>query len=118
MNVFERFREYGTMRAIGLKKRQLFFLIIQEGFIEGTIGSFLGTVAGVLFVLYFSKNGLYLGEMTEAFKVGTGNIFYFALSVPHAFYNFLFGILIAVAGSVYAAVVSLKYKLIDIIRYV
>jgi putative ABC transport system permease protein len=118
MNVFERFREYGTMRAIGLKKRQLFFRIIQEGFIEGTIGSFLGTIAGVLIVLYFTENGLNIGEMTEAFKVGSGNTFYFALSGPHAFYNFIFGILIAVSGSVYAAMVSLKYKLIDIIRYV
>ena len=118
MNVFERFREYGTMRAIGLKKHQLFFMIIQEGLIEGTTGSFIGTLIGLGFVFYFTEYGLYFGEMTEAFKMGTGTILYFSFSPLHSFYNFLFGISIAAAGSASAAFVSLKYKLIDIIRYV
>ena len=118
MNVFERFREYGTMRAIGLKKHQLFFMIVQEGIIEGVTGSFIGTLIGVCFVFYFIENGLNLGEMADAFKMGTGGTLYFSFSAAHSFYNFLFGVLIALAASIYAAFISLKYKLIDIIHYV
>ena len=118
MNVFERFREYGTMRAIGLKKRQLFLLIVNEGIIHGVIGSIIGSLIGVCFVFYFTEHGLNLGEIGDAFKIGTGNILYFSFSAQHSFFNFLFGVSIAIAASLYAATISLKYKLIDIIRYV
>ena len=78
MNVFERTREYGTLRAIGMKRRQLFAFIITEGFVQGLSGSILGLVLGIPPVLYFQTNGMSWGEITESF--GLGDTFYFAFS--------------------------------------
>lgn len=42
MNIYERFNEFGTVRSIGLKKRQLVDMVLTEGIILGLIGTFIG----------------------------------------------------------------------------
>ncbi len=110
MNVFERLGEFGTMRAIGLKKRQLFSLIMSEGFIQGAAGSLLGIAVGVPIVLYFQIHGLDMGEVSEFMT--SSSVYYFHFSLKSALINTGSGILIALAGSLYAALTALRMKLI------
>ncbi|MBN1410219.1 MAG: ABC transporter permease [Spirochaetales bacterium] len=116
MNQFERIREFGTMRAIGLKKHQLFSLILSEGSFEGAMGSVFGLLLGILLVLYFQQNGLNMGKIMEEFRMGSN--FHFALTVKNALTCFISGILVAVTGSLYAAGTCAKMKLIDSLRFV
>lgn len=116
MNVFERIREFGTMRAIGLKKHQLFSLVITEGFATGVIGGIMGLALGIPLVLYFKEYGLYVGDFMEAFKMGKS--LHFSFSMQTTVFNLVSGVLIAIVGSVYAAGVSVKLKLIDTLRFV
>ncbi len=44
MSVFERFSEFGTLRSIGLKRKNLVTLVLIEGVYLGFIGSVLGVV--------------------------------------------------------------------------
>ena len=44
MSVFERFNEFGTLRSIGVKKRQLVNMVVIEGVILGFIGAIVGIV--------------------------------------------------------------------------
>jgi len=46
MNVGERRRQLGILRALGTTRRQLLWMILREGILLGVLGSLLGCVAG------------------------------------------------------------------------
>jgi len=104
MTVFERTREYGTLRAIGLKKRQLQAMILSEGALLGGLGALAGLALGIPGVLVLSVVGVNLGSATEA--VGFSSKIYASLWPSDVVFNFLFGALIAVFASLYASRVS------------
>jgi putative ABC transport system permease protein len=116
MNQFKRFKEFGMMRAIGLKKQQLFSLIVTEGSLEGCFGSLSGLLICVPLVLYFSRYGLFFGAAMETF--GFSSSIYFVFTLKSMLVNLVSGILIAVAGSLYAAFVCTKMPLIDTLNSV
>ncbi|ORC35434.1 hypothetical protein B4O97_09700 [Marispirochaeta aestuarii] len=111
MNIFERTREYGTLRAIGMKRYQLFGFILTEGFVQGVAGSLLGLVLGIPLVLYFQAYGMNWGEITESF--GLGETFYFAFAPEHAIAGLISGIAIACTGSLYAGWVSSRMSIME-----
>lgn len=115
MTIFERTREYGTLRAIGLKKRQLEAMILTEGLVLGGLGAGAGLLVGVPLVLVLAQVGLDLGSATEA--VGFGSKIYAALAPFDVVFNFLFGSLIAVFASLYAARVSGKLTVTEALTH-
>ena len=104
MTVFERIREYGTLRAIGLKARQLRALILTEGLFLGLAGALLGLSLGIPVVVVLSQVGLDLGSATES--IGFATRIYPHFAWLDAGFNLIFGTLIAVVASFYAARVS------------
>jgi putative ABC transport system permease protein len=58
MSVFERTGEFGTMMALGNRRRQIFRLIVVETFLLGMIGSGLGLTLGVVLALAISAIGI------------------------------------------------------------
>jgi len=58
MAIFERMREIGTLKAMGMTDRQLFINFTYEGAIMGAIGGVTGGIIGFLIVVYFSKTGI------------------------------------------------------------
>ncbi|WEU40665.1 MAG: FtsX-like permease family protein [Candidatus Odinarchaeum yellowstonii] len=52
MNISERKRDLGIMRAIGASTKQIFTYVIVETLIYGLIGSTTGTIAGILLSTY------------------------------------------------------------------
>ena len=114
MNIFERAREHGTLRAIGMKRRQLFGLIMTEGLLQGIAGSLLGLAIGIPLVLYFQAYGMDWGEITESF--GLGQTYYFAFEPRYAASSTAAGILIACAGSLYAGLVSIRSSIMESLR--
>lgn len=57
MNIFERVREIGIMLAIGTTPTQVRQIILLESFFMSLIGTILGTLMGLLVVLYYKKIG-------------------------------------------------------------
>ncbi len=47
MNVYERVREIGILRAAGMTRRQVWRMVVVEAGILGVVGAFLGCLAGV-----------------------------------------------------------------------
>ena len=47
-SVLERRREWGTLRAMGTKKRDLLFVVLWEGFLQGLLGAAAGIALGFL----------------------------------------------------------------------
>jgi putative ABC transport system permease protein len=116
MNIFERAREHGTLRAIGMKRSQIFGLIMTEGFLQGLAGSLLGLMIGIPLVLYFQAYGMNWGAITESF--GVGRTFNFAFSPQYAFSSLAAGVLIACGGSLYAGLISVRMSIMDSLRAV
>ena len=114
MNVFDRMREFGTLRAIGLRRGKLFRLIMLEGAVLGSFGSALGLAMGIPVVLYFQNNGLDLGGISEAF--GMGSFFNFAFSPARSAADFAAGTLTALAGSFYAASIASRTRVVDALK--
>ena len=73
MSVMERIREYGTMRAIGLRAKALGGLILAEGAILGAVGAALGIGLGFLVVALLSRGGLDLGGIMESLGMSRYN---------------------------------------------
>ena len=116
MTVFERTREYGTLRAIGLKKRQLRAMILSEGLFLGMFGALAGLVVGVPSVMALSHVGLDMGNATE--YLGFSSRIFPQLSWLDVGFNFVFGTLIAVFASFYASRVSSRLTVSESLAYI
>lgn len=58
ITVAERASEFGTMRALGTRRRQVFRTILVESLLLGLLGAVLGIVVGVLAAFAVSKIGI------------------------------------------------------------
>jgi len=55
--VFERMREWGTLRALGTKARQILALVVLEGAFQGFLGAVFGILAGLTLSLLINLAG-------------------------------------------------------------
>jgi putative ABC transport system permease protein len=58
MTVFERAGEFGTVRALGRRSRQVFALVMTEALILGALGALVGVVAGLMVAAVASAVGI------------------------------------------------------------
>lgn len=116
MNVFERIREFGSLRAIGLKRKQLRGMILAEGAVQGLAGSLAGILLGIPVVIYFQQNGISMGELQDMF--GGGSSFTFLLTFKGLLLSGISGVLIALAGSFYASRVGSRLSIMESLNYV
>jgi putative ABC transport system permease protein len=120
MNIMHRLPEFGALRAMGLGKAQMYFMIITESFILGLTGTVAALIPGTAVVLYFqahpfnyekifsSMNGTALGMMDASMST---------VFVPiSAAIILLTGILISVIASSYPAFIAISKKPSEIMR--
>lgn len=110
MTAFDRIGTFGALRAIGMKRRQLWGMIVWEGATVGLVGSLLGLTIGVPIVLYFQAYGLDITEFSEF--LGTGQTYYFAFVPVATARNFVYGLLIATLSAAYAGWATARIDLI------
>src|SRR5262245_3192861 len=63
MSVYERIREFGVLRALGLRPRQLVWMVLLESFLLTVGGALLGIAAGVSLALLLGRTGVDLGSL-------------------------------------------------------
>jgi putative ABC transport system permease protein len=104
MAVEERFREIGTMRAIGMKRRNLIFMFLSEGCWLGILGSVAALIVSVFLIWFFSSHGVDVKQ----FMPKEVPIPFTALLTPRYLpgdivMSFAIGALMAVVGSIIPA---------------
>ncbi len=67
MVVFERRREIGILKALGMREGEIRRLFLMEGAIMGGTGSLLGVFIGGALAIYLGRVGVDFGDMLEAF---------------------------------------------------
>jgi len=116
MSVFERIREIGTMRAMGMSRKQVVRLFIFESVIVSLTGVFCGCFLGGVICLYIAKVGIPLGGFTDAVAVPMGERLY-CLSKPIEFIgSFILGIIAGLIGGLSPAIRAGKLKIVDSLR--
>jgi putative ABC transport system permease protein len=111
MTAFDRIATFGALRAIGLKRRQLVGMVMNEGAIVGVAGSLVGLAIGIPVVLILQRHGLNIGELGDYF--GTGQRYYFDFRPLTSLIVFALGTLISIAGAAYAGWATARMGLIE-----
>lgn len=119
MAVFERVKEIGMMRAMGMKDSSIIWSFFFEASGIGFIGALAGLILGILLTAYMVTWGL---DMSGLIK-GMGNIGYRTTGVFKAWWNpdtmisaFFTGIIISGLVSFFPAVRAVKMQITDCLR--
>lgn len=99
MVVFERTREIGMMKAMGLNSREVITLLIIEASFIGLIGSLAGTVVGSILSYWLKYEGIDISIASSAStqSVPFGPIIHFSPTPFLIFLAFIFGLIATVA---------------------
>lgn len=113
MAAYERVREIGTLRAMGMTRGDVVRLFVTEGAIMGVAGALLGAFAGGLTVRHFATHGIDLSGMLE--KAGSTGAYesipvsvmlYTEVSGTTAVVAAVFGLLVVLLASIYPALIA------------
>ena len=70
ISVFEKTREIGTLKAIGMTDREVMKLFLSEGVLIGVAGSLSGVIIGILINWYFVVHGIDWSPLLKDMDVG------------------------------------------------
>jgi len=120
MSVFERIREFGIMKAIGVTPWQLMALVYAETMVQVVIASIISLVSGWSAAHYFQKNGIDLSAIASSTSFGgvaidpiwNAHVTTEALALPIVF---LF--IIAAAAVIYPAIKAAVINPVKAIHY-
>jgi putative ABC transport system permease protein len=119
MAVYERVREIGMMRALGMKNSAIRLAFLLEAGGIGLLGSSIGLALGALITYFMVRNGIdfskMIGEMDIGYRIS--GVFYSAWH-PAAFVGgFICGILATMVISLIPSSRALKKGITDCLRY-
>ncbi len=119
MAVLERIRELGMLKAIGMNKFRLFFMIMIETMFLSIVACPIGLLLGYLTLNYFGSEGLDLSAYAKGLEqLGYSTKIYPAVLTEH-FIILTLGILItSILASIYPAVKAVKLKPAEALRKV
>ncbi len=123
MAVMERYHEIGVIKALGFKDKEVRMMIMLEAFLMGLVGSAAGGIIGGTLAAISAKTGIDfskgMGEelfnKMDALPVYV-KVLYPEFSLPILFNAILFGIVIALAASLYPAFKSSKMSPVEALR--
>ncbi|MCP4440150.1 MAG: ABC transporter permease [Aureispira sp.] len=117
MAVLERVRELGMLMAVGMRRLQVFSMIMLETIFLGLIGAPIGLLVGYLTVVYFGKNGINLSAYSSGMqKFGIEEIVYPALESGVYFQLAAAVVITAILGALYPAWKAIRLKPVEAIH--
>lgn len=117
MAVLERTKEIGMLRSIGMKKRKIFYMIVWETLMLGTLAGPIGLLFGYLTNLRFARVGLDLSAYAETLKqYGYDAVFYPTIE-PMMYPQLMLIVMItALLGALYPAFKAIRLNPLEAIR--
>jgi putative ABC transport system permease protein len=113
MSAFERIAEFGTMRALGTKHREVTTLILAEAVVLGIVGAIMGMLFGALAALVVSAIGIPMPPVPGSEMGYTAHISLEFAAIANAG---LIGFIATVIASVPPALRSCRIPLVDALR--
>ncbi len=103
MSVFERTREIGILSAIGMKGRQIIALFLAEATLLALSGITFGSLIGWAISAYFSKVGVYFGDLGMSNDMLLNDRIYTELTLDSAVNLIVTAFIITIIASLYPA---------------
>ena len=116
MSIYERMREIGTLKAIGMTDKQLFWNFTCEGAILGAIGGAIGAICGYMIIVYFSISGINMEAFMASIEAPVEYIVYPHVSIIQPFIAIFIAIIIPALASMIPARNMKKYMPADALR--
>ncbi len=110
MSIYERIREVGSMRAIGLEKRQVYKLFYCEYFITMIIGGLIGLAVGGMFVWLGSYTGI---SISDGQFEGVRPV----LEIRNLLVSFLVPLIVAAIVALFPIKSSCRMSVVDSLNY-
>jgi ABC-type lipoprotein release transport system permease subunit len=120
MSVFERIRELGVMKAIGVTPWQLFLLVYAETMVQVTVASIIALSSGWSAARYFQNNGIDLSAIAGSTSFGgvaIDPIWYAYVTKEAVIIPIVFLFIIAAAAVIYPAVKAAVIRPVKAIYY-
>ena len=123
MAAYERIREIGTLRALGLTRQGVVGLLVAEGAVMGVVGSAAGALFGGGVVRKYSIDGIDMSAMIESAgskgaydNIPFSSMLYMEFSPEAIAGAMVFGFAVAVLASIYPAVIASRMAPADAVR--
>lgn len=113
MTLFERTREFGTMRALGDTPRSVFELIMAESFLLGVFGAAFGMVSGLVLAEVISLAGIPMPPPPNSNLGYTAQI---RLEPSNVIWSGLTGFLATVVAAIFPAFKSSRIDIVEALR--
>lgn len=113
MSVFERMSEFGTLLALGNRRRDIFQLILLENLILGVIGALLGVAVGLSIAVIVSAIGI---PMPPPPNANVGYTAYIRVIPADVFSAALIGLVATVLAALLPARRSAAASVVDALR--
>ncbi len=123
MAAYERVREIGTLRALGLRRTGVAALFLLEGAVLGVVGALAGALAGGALVSHWAVSGIDLSGFADAAgaegmydDLPFTSMLYMEFSWATILGAAAFGLAVALLSSIYPAVVATRLAPADAVR--
>ncbi|MBU0687616.1 MAG: ABC transporter permease [Candidatus Margulisbacteria bacterium] len=114
MNVMERSREIGTLRAIGITRKGISRIFLYEAIITGIIAILIGWFFGSLLSAYLTFHGLPMpAEFFENVNVPVDKVMYGVPGITEYIGTGILGLVAALIGGYFPARKAAKMKVVD-----
>ncbi len=118
MVVFERRKEIGILKSMGMHTKKIRTLFCIEGGIIGVAGAFLGMLLGGGIVYYYSVKGVNLGSVVENIsdEINVKSIIYMGFSFKILLRSFTVGLIASVFSTLISINPELKKSAVENLR--
>ncbi len=115
MSVFERTREIGILSAIGMKGRRIMGMFLVESSLIAFGGIIIGLILGGLVVAYFTRNGIYIGNMGVTGYLLSDRI-YTELTLKDTVNLSLLALVVTLLAGLYPAILASRMEPVEALR--
>jgi ABC-type lipoprotein release transport system permease subunit len=119
MMVYERIREFGMLRALGLQSSRLLALVLLESIVMTVVGTLLGLAVGVPIVLWLGEVGIDLKSFAEGLtEFGIGTTVYTRIEPRDVVLPVVVALITAVLAALWPAWKAVRLRPAEAIRHV
>lgn len=101
MSLYERKKEIGMMKALGLKSKNVFLVFFYETTTIGVLGTIMGVIIGVFITFILSKTGFDFSDALKNIQIPITPVIYPVLSFTNIFIGFSLGIITSSLSSLF-----------------